>query len=61
MHKNHRFVSGELVVEDRLHGNAFIACLEMHKKTQKAASERALMSFLSSVCVCVCVCVRVLL
>lgn len=28
-------------MEYRLHGNALIACLKMHKKTQKAASAHA--------------------
>lgn len=35
-------------MEHRVHENAFIACLKMHKKTQKAASEHALMLFLST-------------
>lgn len=32
VHKNHRFVSGELLMVYRLHGNAFIARLKTPKK-----------------------------
>lgn len=38
--------AGGLVLDHRVHENAFIGCLKMHKKTRNATSERALMSFL---------------